>query len=575
MVIMMFEIALAVIVISTIIYLARLAALPKPIPGIPYNKNAANRISGDGPEMREAAGKRSVRLWMRNQFARHKSPIVQLFIRPFGRPNVLVSDFRESMDILIRRTKEFDRSNRSIEAFSGLVAHSHIAMRTSDVRFRHSKGLIRDLMSLGFLRDVSAPQVDEKMQNLLDLWDLKIQERTGKEFEAGGDLDMVALDVIMAVAFGIPKSESTLARQVADYWHDHIEDRSNDDRKIIQFPKATMDPAWEALIWLSRSISVAFRARMPRLEHWIFLQKPQARKMMRLKKQLIADQIDLGVKRLYEQRSRASSDEGSLKQLKLKCGVDQMLLREMVAAEANGRRPDFHRSEISDEAFLYVFGGHDSISATLAWLVKYAARYQMVQSHVREALYTKHSTAREEGRMPTANEIFGSSIPYLDAFIEETLRCSHTAPAVLRQATVDTHILGHHIRKGTDIFLNTSAASFMQPAFTIDDEARSASARRANDQRRWDPAHVGDFVPERWLDRDGTFNSRAGPMLAFGAGLRSCFGRKLAYLELRIAVTLMLWRFKFLETSDAGSFEAVDSLSQHPAKCFVRLQPIV
>jgi cytochrome P450 len=220
--------------------------------------------------------------------------------------------------------------------------------------------------------------------------------------------------------------------------------------------------------------------------------------------------------------------------------------------------------------FLFIIGGHDTISSTLAWWVKYAARYQRSQHLLREALHAAHDTARAEGRLPTAEEVAQTSVPYLEAFIEETLRYSHIAPAILRQATVDTHILGRPIPKGTDIFLNSSAASFMQPAFDIDVKDRSESARQANDERCWDSADIGDFIPERWLIK-GAFDARAGPMMAFGMGRRACFGRKLVYVELRIALTLLIWRFEFLDMSALNDFAVVDSLSQRPRDCYVRL----
>lgn len=145
---------LVAVCVTATVLLLRWAALPKPIPGIPYNKISATRISGDGPEMKKAAMARRVRFWMRDQFAIHNSPIIQLFIRPFGKPYVLVSDFRESQDILIRRTKEFDRSIRSIEAFRSLVGNGHIALRSTDHRFMKNKALVRDLMSPPFLNEV-------------------------------------------------------------------------------------------------------------------------------------------------------------------------------------------------------------------------------------------------------------------------------------------------------------------------------------------------------------------------------------------------------------------------------------
>lgn len=112
---------------------------------------SANRVSGDGPEMKKATIARNVRFWMRDQFAAHYSPNFQLFIRLFGNPNVLASDFRESILIPMRRTKEFDRSKRSIKALSDLVANGRVAMKSSDSRFMQSEELVRDLKSPNFL----------------------------------------------------------------------------------------------------------------------------------------------------------------------------------------------------------------------------------------------------------------------------------------------------------------------------------------------------------------------------------------------------------------------------------------
>lgn len=84
---------------------------------------------------------------------------------------------------------------------------------------------------------------------------------------------------------------------------------------------------------------------------------------------------------------------------------------------------------------------------------------------------------------------------------------------------VDTQIFGYPIPKETDIFLDSSAASFVLPAFAIDDRDRSESARWANDDQAWDPTDIGDDKPERWLRKvqmREVFDARAGPMMAFG-----------------------------------------------------------
>jgi hypothetical protein len=104
------------------------AALPKPIPGIPYNKSATKRLSGDLPDFfkyQKHTGEQ--RRWFGLQNQKFNSPICQVFVRPFGKPSVIVSDFREAQDILSKRLKEFDCSDRGREAFSGIILHQMLS----------------------------------------------------------------------------------------------------------------------------------------------------------------------------------------------------------------------------------------------------------------------------------------------------------------------------------------------------------------------------------------------------------------------------------------------------------------
>jgi hypothetical protein len=70
--------------------------LPKPIPGIPYNANATKSIFGDIPEMIEhLKTHKTLADWILSHNTRHNSPIVQTFTPLFGKPWVVISDFRE------------------------------------------------------------------------------------------------------------------------------------------------------------------------------------------------------------------------------------------------------------------------------------------------------------------------------------------------------------------------------------------------------------------------------------------------------------------------------------------------
>jgi hypothetical protein len=139
----------------TALYLLYQSALPKPIPGIPYNVAATKRLLGDMAEIRQrkAEGK-STRTWFREQASRHNSPICQAFLAPFSRPAILISDYREAQDIMLRRSKEVDRSPRSTEAMGGVVRGHHISMMTADPQFKKNRELMKDLMSPNFLHTV-------------------------------------------------------------------------------------------------------------------------------------------------------------------------------------------------------------------------------------------------------------------------------------------------------------------------------------------------------------------------------------------------------------------------------------
>ena len=105
--------------------------------------------------------------------------------------------------------------------------------------------------------------------------------------------------------------------------------------------------------------------------------------------------------------------------------------------------------------------------------------------------------------------------------------------------------------------------------------------------RQWNDNDRALFVPERWLvpvrggrneadgeaDTEVEFDPAAGPSLPFGLGVRGCFGRRLAYMELRILFTLIVWNFELqLCPAELSSYRAIDGLTHKPQQCFLRLR---
>jgi len=207
----------------------------------------------------------------------------------------------------------------------------------------------------------------------------------------------------------------------------------------------------------------------------------------------------------------------------------------------------------------------------------------VIQKKFREELRKGFEEATVENRQPSAKEIAGAQIAYLDAVMEEISRKACATPGNSRRALVDTVVLGHHIPKGTDIFIpNLGGDSQEPPIGTIPEHLRSESSQAAAKAETavgvWDPKDVRDFKPERWLVEDEgkeIFNSRAGPMMAFSLGPRSCFGRRLAYLELRMVLVLLMWNFDFQEVpTHLNSYAAVDKLTHQPRQCYLRLSTV-
>ena len=135
-------------------------ALPRVIPGIPYNKHAASRILGDVPDFLEYVkdNRGEAVSWWHQQLLKHDSSIVQLFLRPFAKPFVIVADFREAQDVLLRRTKEFDRSQFFEDIFGGALPMHHINQKTTD-QMKAQKRLLADTMMPAFLQGVSARHI--------------------------------------------------------------------------------------------------------------------------------------------------------------------------------------------------------------------------------------------------------------------------------------------------------------------------------------------------------------------------------------------------------------------------------
>jgi cytochrome P450 len=224
-------------------------------------------------------------------------------------------------------------------------------------------------------------------------------------------------------------------------------------------------------------------------------------------------------------------------------------------------------------------------SAALGWIIKFLAENQDVQLRLRSEMRSAYGQAVEEGREPTFEELNQTRHPYIEAVVEEALRCHSTT--VTREATADTELLGYHIPKGTVVFCISNGPGFYKPALPVDDSKRSPTSKAAAKPRGWNESQdMRAFNPNRWLvEKSGgngesgetklQFDGNSGPQLIFGSGPRGCFGRRLAYIEMRILTALTVWNFELLPTPlELSGHSATDGISHRAVQCYVRLQEI-
>ncbi|RYO83909.1 hypothetical protein DL766_009946 [Monosporascus sp. MC13-8B] len=522
-----------IVILLLIIYCIYRRGCPKPIPGIPYNAEALNNFMGD-VTIRPRPDGQAPRDWLGGLGNRHNYPLVQIFVGPFARPSLILFDYWEAYDICHRRTKEFDKSSRNTDIFALIVPNNHGAMKSADPRFRSNKELVKDLMSPTFMNQVSAPELHKKALSLIQLWRLKMDKANGRSFEAGRNISDYASDAILSASFGQSHETTLVSTQI-----EHVK------RTAVDIPDSMDEPTW-------------FMQGFTKLG-----------KYYKTKDGFLRKKVQQSVSKMS-----SSSEEG------IRSALDHLIMREVKAAAKTGREPQVTSLQITDEMMGYIVAGYETSSATISWAVKYLTDFPNLADTLRRHLHVVYQEAREENRYPTASEIVRIRAPYLDAFMEETFR----------------YILGHWVPKGTTIWFYNHGPGFLKPEIKAHD-VRPSRSSQADKQRvhPWPEDDIDNFKPERWLrpkagvDKaklatdvqdhnysDFDFDKKAGPIMTFGAGPRGCFGQRLAHLELRIFLVLILWEFELLPCPESlNTFTPVHGTSTHPRDCYVRLKLLV
>lgn len=547
-------------------YLLVQRAYPRPLAGIPYNRDAARRLTGDLPEV-AAFGKRggSFRLWFLEQATRHGSAITQVFLCPFLRPAIIVSDYREVHDILSHRDGVDFKRGKKVDAFRGILPHAFPAMETFDPLFKPSRDLARDLMTPSILNSINAPRIHDVTMSLVELWASKARLAGGKPFDVSDDVSEFSFDAILSAATGLGPDGGDIKRQIRHLTTHQKGITSSHGGAVVVFPSAPKSAKLAALRVDEDSLWKGFVIPWPGLYHAINNLRPSVRHARRTLQGHIAAQI------AHNLHHPDKPPE---------CALDYVMQRELRAAEKAGRAPVLDDPRILEPIYGYLIAGHDTSSGSLLWLLRRLTAHPDYQTKIRACLRATHADAWADKRPPTAAELARRHSPWLDAALEETLRLNTPVVNIMVVTKTDTTVLGCFVPRDTPVFLNLGGPSVNAPSVRVDERVRGKSSAAHPAQREnWNGEEPGLFRPERWLRQEEggrvVFDPAAGPALAFSAGNRGCWGKRLGYLELRIVAALLVWSFEFEEVpEELVSWETYDSLVTAPKECIVRLREI-
>lgn len=205
--------------------------------------------------------------------------------------------------------------------------------------------------------------------------------------------------------------------------------------------------------------------------------------------------------------------------------------------------------EIKEEVDTFMFEGHDTTAAAIAWAVHLLGKHAAVQERLRNEVDDLYASLAP-GERPTM-EMLKSRVPYLDCFLAECLRVYPSVPVISRQLTEDLDVDGITIPKGVSTTINIYALN-RHPAYWKDPDT-------FNPER---------FLPEADKDRHRFI------YLPFSAGPRNCIGQKFAHLEEQIIIMQIVRNFE-IESMQKDPPTIADVILRPKEGVIVKLTPRV
>ncbi|CEG47010.1 Cytochrome P450, E-class, group I [Plasmopara halstedii] len=396
--------------------------------------------------------------------------------------------------VLKTQFDNFPKSQHIHDVFFDLLGDSIVT--TNGETWKRQRRVLVNLFSARALREHMTPISLKYLAQLHHIFE--IAEASKTTIDVFGLMHRYTLDVFAEIGFG---TEMKLLEGRFEPFAKAIED----SQYIVSARFKQLDALWKIKRWLNIDSEKKLRHAIQIIDEHIM-------------------QIVSGAIQRRQERQEAKSTGNDVK------SIDRDIVSIILETiETNNDIID--PVEVRNIAVAALIAGRDTTADALSWLFYMLSENPSVEAKLRfELLKHMPNLATDTKHVPSVEEL--NQVPFLEATIRELLRLMPVGPIIATHCVRDTVFPdGTFVPKKTDIGI----------AFYTTGRLTSVWGE--------DALH---FKPERFLDAEtgDVLKVSSSKFCAFSAGPRTCVGRNLAYLEMKIVIATIVSRFHLVRQPD-------------------------
>ncbi|KAJ4827568.1 hypothetical protein Tsubulata_004789 [Turnera subulata] len=280
----------------------------------------------------------------------------------------------------------------------------------------------------------------------------------------------------------------------------------DDVEEAIFYRHIVPESIWRLQKWLNvgeeKKLSKAMNVIDSFLEQCISAKKAQF-----LQRKLIVEQVDEEKEKDYDLITSCMEEQESIN------GSQN-------TTDPPSKNPDRY---LRDIGFNFIAAGKDTVNAALTWFFWLVATHPSVEEKIVQEIKA-NLQAKEDPKSSFFSLEELSKLVYLHGAICETLRLYPAVPFNHRVAVEpDTLPSGQRVEANTRVMFSMYSMGSMEEIWGED---------------------CLEFKPERWIsDRGGIVHVPSYKFIAFNTGPRSCLGKDITFIQMKIIATSILWNY--------------------------------